>query len=252
MKVKSYYIGFLLISLFVLSCSAEDDSGTSSPPPTSQQPTPTPTPQVPAPGKSGLSAPENNEVCYEGESVDASNSEVTFSWEASSDTDSYDLQITNQETNQTQTESGITATSKAVTLATDVSYSWKVVSKANDTNDTTDSDAWQFYLAGDGQENYAPFPATILSPTSGAAVDASNGLVTLSWEGNDPDEGDSLTYTIYFDEVDGLQDPQTANTNITETSLEVEVESGTTYYWRVKTSDGTSSSFTLVYSFVMN
>ena len=252
MKVKSYYIGFLLISLFVLSCSAEDDSGTSSPPPTSQQPTPTPTPQVPAPGKSGLSAPENNEVCYEGESVDASNSEVTFSWEASSDTDSYDLQITNQETNQTQTESGITATSKAVTLATDVSYSWKVVSKANDTNDTTSSDTWQFYLAGDGQENYAPFPATIISPTSGAAVDASNGLVTLSWEGNDPDEGDSLTYTIYFDEVDGLQDPQTANTNITETSLEVEVESGTTYYWRVKTSDGTSSSFTLVYSFIVN
>ena len=151
-----------------------------------------------------------------------------------------------------QAESGITATSKAVTLATDVSYSWKVVSKANDTSDTTSSDTWQFYLAGDGQENYAPFTATILSPTSGAAVDASNGLVTLSWEGNDPDEGDSLTYTIYFDEVDGLQDPQTANTDITETSLEVEVEDGTTYYWRVKTSDGTSSSFTLVYSFIVN
>ncbi|MDA9587891.1 hypothetical protein N9R82_02280 [Flavobacteriaceae bacterium] len=247
-----YYFLYILSFVLIISCSAEDDGGTSTPPPTTQQPTPTPTPQVPAPGKSGLSAPENNEVCYEGEAVDESNSEVTFSWDASSDTDSYDLQITNQETNQTQTESGITATSKAVTLATDVSYSWKVVSKANDTNDTTSSDTWQFYLAGDGQENYAPFPATILSPTSGAAVDASNGLVTLSWEGNDPDEGDSLTYTIYFDEVDGLQDPQTANTNITDTSLEVEVESGTTYYWRVKTSDGTSSSFTLVYSFIVN
>ena len=247
-----YYFLYILSFVLIISCSAEDDSGTSTPPPTTQQPTPTPTPQVPAPGKSGLSAPENNEVCYEGEAVDESNSEVTFSWDASSDTDSYDLQITNQETNQTQTESGITSTSKAVTLATDVSYSWKVVSKANDTNDTTDSDTWQFYLAGDGQENYAPFPATIISPTSGAAVDASNGLVTLSWEGNDPDEGDSLTYTIYFDEVDGLQDPQTTNTNITETSLEVEVVSGTTYYWRVKTSDGTSSSFTLVYSFIVN
>jgi hypothetical protein len=247
-----YYFLYILSFVLIISCSAEDDSGTSTPPPTTQQPTPTPTPQVPAPGKSSLSAPENNEVCYEGEAVDASNSAVTFSWDASSDTDSYDLQITNQETNQIQTESGITATSKAVTLATDVSYSWKVVSKANDTNDTTSSDTWQFYLAGDGQENYAPFPATIISPTSGAAVDASNGLVTLSWEGNDPDEGDSLTYTIYFDEVDGLQDPQTANTNITETSLEVEVESGTTYYWRVKTSDGTSSSFTLVYSFIVN
>jgi len=247
-----YYFLYILSFVLIISCSAEDDSGTSTPPPTTQQPKPEPAPSVPAPGKSSLSAPENNEVCYEGEAVDASNSAVSFSWDASSDTDSYDLQITNQETNQTQTESGITSTSKAVTLATDVSYSWKVVSKANDTNDTTSSDTWQFYLAGDGQENYAPFPATILSPTSGAAVDASNGLVTLSWEGNDPDEGDSLTYTIYFDEVDGLQDPQTANTNITDTSLEVEVESGTTYYWRVKTSDGTSSSFTLVYSFVVN
>ena len=247
-----YYFLYILSFVLIISCSAEDDSGTSTPPPTTQQPTPTPTPQVPAPGKSGLSAPENNEVCYEGEAVDASNSEVTFSWEASSDTDSYDLQITNQETSQTKTESGITSTSKAVTLATDVSYSWKVVSKANDTSDTTDSDTWQFYLAGDGQENYAPFPATIFSPTSGAAVDSSNGLVTLSWEGNDPDEGDSLTYTVYFDEVDGLQNPLTANSNITETSLEVEVESGTTYYWRVKTSDGKSSSFTLVYSFIIN
>jgi len=247
-----YYFLYILSFVLIISCSAEDDGGTSTPPPTTQQPKPEPAPTVPAPGKSSLSAPENNEVCYEGEAVDASNSAVTFSWDASSDTDSYDLQITNQETNQIQTESGITATSKAVTLATDVSYSWKVVSKANDTSDTTDSDTWQFYLAGDGQENYAPFPATIISPTSGAAVDASNGLVTLSWEGNDPDEGDSLTYTIYFDEVDGLQDPQTANTNITETSLEVEVESGTTYYWRVKTSDGTSSSFTLIYSFVVN
>jgi len=83
-------------------------------------------------------------------------------------------------------------------------------------------------------------------------VDATDGKITLSWEGNDPDEGDSITYTIYFDEVDGLQDPQTTNTNITETSLEVEVESGTTYYWRVKTSDGKSSSFTLVYTFLIN
>ena len=124
-----YYFLYILSFVLIVSCSAEDDSGTSTPPPTTQQPPPTPTPQVPAPGKSGLSAPENNEICYEGEEVDDTNSSVTFSWEASSDTDSYDLQITNQETNQTQTESGITSTSKAVTLATDVSYSWKVVSK---------------------------------------------------------------------------------------------------------------------------
>ena len=246
----AYYFLYILSFVLIIRCSAEDDDSGTTTPPVTQQPAPAPTPQVPTPGKSSLSAPENNEVCYEGEEVDDSNSEVTFSWDASSDTDSYDLVITNQETSQSQTESGITSTSKAVTLATDVSYSWKIVSKANDTSDTTDSDTWQFYLAGDGQENYAPFPATILSPTSGAAVDTNNGSITLSWEGNDPDEGDSLTYTIYFDEVDGLQDPIEEDSS--ETELEVSVESGTTYYWRVKTSDGKSSSFTLVYSFIVN
>ena len=247
-----YYFLYILSFVLIIRCSAEDDDSGTTTPAVTQQPAPAPTPQVPTPGKSSLSAPENNEVCYEGEEVDDTNSEVTFSWDASSDTDSYDLVITNQETSQSQTESEISSTSKVVTLATDVSYSWKIVSKANDTSDTTESDTWQFYLAGDGQENYAPFPATIISPTSGAAVDANNGGITLSWEGNDPDDGDSLTYTVYFDEVDGLQNPLTANSNITETSLEVEVESGTTYYWRVKTSDGTSSSFTLVYSFIVN
>ena len=250
MKLGYYFLYALSFVLIIVSCSAEDDDSGTTTPAVTQQPAPAPTPQVPTPGKSSLSAPENNEVCYEGEEVDDRNSEVTFSWDASSDTDSYDLVINNQETSQSQTESGITSTSKAVILATDVSYSWKVVSKANDTSDTTESDTWQFYLAGDGQENYAPFPATILSPTSGAAVDSNNGGITLSWEGNDPDEGDSLTYTIYLDEVDGLQDPIEQDSS--ETELEVSVESGTTYYWRVKTSDGKSSSFTLVYSFIVN
>lgn len=248
MKLEYYFLYILSFVLFV-SCSAEEEDSGTTVPPVSQQPK-EPTPTVPTPGKSALSAPANNEVCFEGDEVDESNSEVTFSWDASSDTDTYDLLITNQETNLTQTESGITSTSKAVTLATDSSYSWKVVSKANDTSETSTSDTWQFYLAGDGQENYAPFPATILSPTSGANVEATDGKITLSWQGNDPDEGDSLNYTIYFDEVDGLQDP--LEEERTETILEVSVESGTTYYWRVKTSDGQSSSYTLVYSFIVN
>ena len=250
--MKKYLFPIIGLILFIfISCSAEDD--TSSPmvnnPPVVQQPE---APSVPSPGNSSLSSPENNEVCYEGVEVDDSNSKVTFSWGTSSDTDSYDLQITNQESNQTQTESGITSTSKEITLVTDISYSWKIVSKSNDTSDSTSSDTWQFYLAGDGQENYAPFPASILIPSSGATVNASNGTISLSWEGNDPDESDTLTYTVYFDDTDGLKAPSDNNTGVSETSIEVNIESGTTYYWRVKSSDGKSSSYTLVYSFVVN
>ena len=246
MKKYLFFIIGLVLSIFT-SCSAEDDETTSSITIMQQL-----TSSVTPPGNSSLSAPENNEVCYEGEEVDGSNSKVTFSWDASSDTDTYDLQITNQKTISTQTESGIISTSKEVTLATDISYSWKIVSKANDTSDSTSSDTWQFYLAGDGQENYAPFPATIVSPSSGSSVDSSNGSISLSWEGNDPDESDTLIYTIYFDDTDGLQAPSNNNTGISETSIEVNAESGITYYWRVKSSDGKSSSFTLVYSFIVN
>lgn len=252
MKKSLFLVSSIILSFF-LSCSTEDDNQTSSAPISQQpKPTPAPTPTVPSPGKTNLSAPENNQVCYEGEEVDSSSSAVTFKWDASSDTDSYDLQITNQETSVTQTESGITLTSKEVTLATDISYGWKVISKSKDTSETSTSEIWQFYLAGDGQENYAPFPATIVNPSSGASVDASDGKIILSWGGNDPDESDTLTYTIYFDDIDGLQDPSEDNTGISETSLEVSVESGKTYYWRVKTSDEKSSSFTLVYSFFVN
>jgi len=48
--------------------------------------------------------------------------------------------------------------------------------------------------------------ASIISPASGSTVSASEeGLVTLKWSGEDPDEN-TLTYTVYIDTVDGLQD----------------------------------------------
>ena len=34
-----------------------------------------------------------------------------------------------------------------------------------------------------------------------------------------------------------------------DTTADVELEAATTYYWRVKTSDGTNASYSIVYSF---
>ena len=96
------------------------------------------------------------------------------------------------------------------------------------------------------------FIATIISPSSGSTVNATDGAVLLNWEGNDPDQDDTLTYTVYFDSTDGLQSPSTDHIDITESSLSVNIVNGSTYYWRVKTTDGTSSSYTLVYSFIVN
>lgn len=77
-------------------------------------------------------------------------------------------------------------------------------------------------------------------------------MTTLLWEGNDVDQNDTLSYTVYFDTLDGLQNPPSEQVGISESTYEVPVQSGTTYYCRIKTSNGVSSSYTIVYSFQVN
>ena len=104
-------------------------------------------------------------------------------------------------------------------------------------------------MAGDGVVNYAPFPAELKTPASGSTISLTDGKATFSWEGTDPDATDTLTYTLYVDTVDGKQTPSTSLSNLSDESVDVELDAATTYYWRVKTSDGTNASYSIVYSF---
>ena len=79
-----------------------------------------------------------------------------------------------------------------MTLDKGVPYSWNITSKNTKTTTTTTSDTWKFYLAGTGITNYAPFPADLKTPTSGSTVERTDGKVTFTWEGSDPDSGDTL------------------------------------------------------------
>ena len=206
-------------------------------------------PVVNPPGKSTLTAPANNETCETGTSVSATQSEVTFTWTASSDTNTYDLKITNLNTSVVINRTALTSTSTKVTLDKGVPYSWNITSKSTASTTTTASDTWKFYLLGPGIVNYAPFPADLKTPASGSTVTRDgDGKVTFTWDGSDPD-GDSLNYTLYVDTTDGKQTPPTAQTDLTVKTLDVALDAATTYYWRVKTSDGTNSSYSIVYSF---
>ncbi|MDA7810265.1 hypothetical protein N8978_02300 [Flavobacteriaceae bacterium] len=206
-------------------------------------------PVVNPPGKSTLTAPANSETCETGTSVSATQSEVTFTWSASSDTNTYDLKITNLNTSVVINRTALTSTSTKVTLDKGVPYSWNITSKSTASTTTTASDTWKFYLLGPGIVNYAPFPADLKTPASGSTVTRDgDGKVTFTWDGSDPD-GDSLNYTLYVDATDGKQTPPTAQTDLTVKTLAVALDAATTYYWRVKTSDGTNSSYSIVYSF---
>ena len=225
---------FLSLVLMGTSCSKGDDGGGTTPPPTTE---------IAVPGKATLLTPANNKTC---EQVNSSG-EVLFSWEAASDTDSYDLKIVNLKTNGVTNRNNLTGTDKGVPLLKGVPYSWQITSKNSGTK-ITFSDTWKFYLAGDGIANYAPFPATAEAPVPGSTVAAVDGQVTISWTGSDPDD-DALSYTLYVDTVDGQQEPAAELQDLSEASAAVAVESGAVYYWRVVTSDGVNSSSSLVYSF---
>ena len=237
---KNLKIFFL--SILMISCGGgggDGDSGGGDPPPA-------PTP----PGNPSLTSPANNTVCETGTSISDSQSNVVFSWQASSATDSYDLEVKNLDTNSIQNITGITTTTSTIALDKGEPYSWKVISKNNTSNQTGSSTTWKFYLAGIGTKNYAPFPAELKSPKSGATVTRnSEGKINFEWEGSDPDQGDQLNYTLYLDKTDGKQTPSSDLTDLNVKTISVAVDGSTTYYWRVKTSDGTNSSFSNIYSF---
>ena len=232
-----------LFTLTLTSCGGgggeEGSSGGGDPPPV-----------INPPGKSTLTAPANNKTCETGTSVSDTKSDVTFTWGASADTNTYDLKITDLNSNSVTNKTALTTTTTKATLDKGVPYSWNITSKSTASSTNTASDTWKFYLAGTGIVNYAPFPADLKTPASGSTITRDgDGKVAFTWDGSDPDTDDTLTYTLYVDTTDGKQTPATALSNLTEKTASVELAAATTYYWRVKTSDGVNSSYSIVYSF---
>ena len=58
-----------------------------------------------------------------------------------------------------------------------------------------------------------------------------------------------MGYTLYVDKTDGKQTPPSTQTGLSAKTLDVALDADTVYYWRVKTTDGTNSSYSIVYSF---
>jgi len=205
----------------------------------------------PPPVAATLALPSNGTVCLEGQSVSATWADVSFSWTVAKDTDYYDLVVTNllNFTSSTKTVNGDKTT---MTLNKGIPYSWQIISKSNKVKETASSAVWKFYLAGDGTSTYAPFPATAISPTSGSSISATGGKVNLTWLGSDPDSK-TLTFEIFIDtDVAKVTNRSVASIKSTTASLTVNVNAASTYYWCIKTSDGTQSSYSMVYGFRTN
>lgn len=188
-------------------------------------------PNPPAAAK--LLFPEQNSECTTGVDLNETTSRVEFLWQKAADTDTYELRVTHLVTNVTQTVS--TAQLRAeLPLQKGAPYSWLVISRNTETQETAISSSWRFYNAGSVQ-SYAPFPAEIIAPKSGAALFRDiNSEVVLEWAGVDLDN-DIAGYELYFSTVDppALFSEPAAST----TSIKVSVLANTVYYWKIITTD---------------
>ena len=204
-----------------------------------------------------LGTPENNRTCFSGKSISETKSEVTFKWSDKIKTDFsedryyYILEITDLNSNVTKNITPISRNSTVVVLDKGAPYSWRIITQSStDQSVVVASELWKFYLAGNGIVNYVPFPAQLKTPVSGSTVSRDpNGMVNFSWEGSDPDVGDTLIYTLFVDAVDGEQTPSIDQSNLSSNTIKVKLASDTIYYWRIETSDGKDSSYSLVSAF---
>lgn len=182
------------------------------------------------PRAADLIFPEENSECTEGASVSSTESDITFVWSEAKGAKSYELTITNIDTDASE-EFITTETQFEVTLLKGEPYSWSVTSLSGDGSLTAESETWYFYNAG-GAESYAPFPASIVSPNSGLKFSSTS--VSLFWAGSDVDN-DIIGYDVYFDNVNppvAIVRADIQQQFATITSLTPGV-----YYWKIITKD---------------
>jgi len=195
-----------------------------------------------------LTTPVQNGICVTGTVISDTQSSVTFAWNASENTDNYDVFIKNLLTSVTTTQN-TTQTQLTATLSRSTPYSWYVVSKSAKISSTAQSDTWKFYNSGPGVVTYAPFPADITAPTSGQIVTTST--VNLTWTGSAVDNSTIASYDVYFGTA---SNPPLLQSGVTDSFINnITLTAKTTYYWKVMTKDkNNDTSDSGIYQFSTN
>ena len=244
-----YYFSILTLSLIMVACgSSGGDDDSPNPPTTGGNDD---EPMIPDPAAATLVFPEDNTECNTG-IIDPNNSAistVTFEWNASQNTDSYTVTVTNLTTNNSSFTNATTNEADVI-LERGTPYAWFVTSRATGTTSTAISETFQFYNEGPGIENYAPFPAQAVRPSQGQNFTNGTTLVTLEWSTTDIDD-DISEYEVFFGS-DPI--PTTSIGTTSGTIIEnVTVTNSTVYYWQVRTTDSAqNSSLSEVFQFRVN
>jgi hypothetical protein len=225
---------YLFLTLTLVLCCSKDDG-----------------PKLPE--QAELFLPINGESCQSGNIINDNQTEVEFSWSDAKHITSFNLFIKNMVTSQTVVRNSLVTNSSSVYLTPGFPYEWHVTSVSeNYPEDSLQSQTWRFYLLNDNQSNSPPFPASLISPSSGEMISLSNNSFTFDWDSSDPD-GDVINYDLFVDKVDGFQPTVQELKNISNSTKFVILDSNSEYFWRVITKDSNGNqSSSQVYTFRTN
>ncbi|MEO9893072.1 hypothetical protein [Aurantibacter sp.] len=230
---KKYNLSIVLL-LIIWSCNKSDNSK--------------PEELVNNPIAAILTFPEDNTECNEGVIINDTESRVNFQWNDTEFTDNYTVVLKNLDTDIIfETES--TSNSVEIIIERSTSYQWYVISKSESSDVTAKSDLWQFYNAGNGSVYYVPFPADVLAPENGSTISALGNKIFLEWNTDDLDN-DLKQYEVFL----GTENTATESLGfVNENKFEVNVVSGTEYFWMIKSIDEAGNiSNSEVFNFLVN
>ncbi len=155
----------------------------------------------------------------------------TLSWsggDPDGDTVTYTVYLDTNSNPTSQKCSGTTTSCSVSGLNYNTKYYWKVTASDGRVPLVT-GPIWNFIT-----QNRPPYQPSTPSPLNGADAQLVNPALT--WNGGDPDSGDTVTYTVYFDTN---SNPTTQKCSGTTTSCSVSgLNYNTKYYWKVTASDG--------------
>ena len=120
---------------------------------------------------------------------------------------------------------------ESVSLERGVIYYWRVQARDYKSNTSEFSTVRTFNTEPDPEYNSFPFRPEQIKPGNRSSVEIPE--VLLEWSAVDPD-GDELRYDLYLSKEDP---PQLLKADLQENSLEVKVEAGSTYYWKIVAKD---------------
>lgn len=220
---------FFCTSLFIISCGGSDD------------------------GEPVNNAPSSVNLVYPTENLLCINNRIKFDWSDATDADKdpirYKIIIArNRDLTNIIKEQIVNSSNTTITLQKGTAHYWNVTAIDKNGKLGKPSAVYAFYTKGIGIVNTAPFTAKLENPENQGNIFGSS--ITLKWNGSDSNTGDILKYDVFFG---NSPDPKLRESNISDSSYQVTIESGKTYYWKVNTIDNSNAkSIGQVWSFTVN